>query len=580
MLYDPSFRPRLNTPRRGAAFRPQVEVLEGRVQPGDALIAGLLAGALGAANFGLLDPVTDPDGLWSGPGHHRALHVRRLEAEGHSPYLAFLPSGGGHHRAIGNSAGMSPRQATVGTPTSPTPDSSWLLTVAVNHRARLSGVCSIVPALAAVPNAPGARLTDMSRPEQRGTTNPPSAVALPADKAIVTPATITVRALPADVRFTTHGGSARSGSRDAAFVWTLVSSAPGEARGVAVDAAGNNYVTGFVDTGDPVQGVDAFVWKIDTNGNDVYFAVFGGPGRDEGHGIAVDGAGEAFVTGVFDNQGDHDAFAVKLNPAGDGFVYALAFGSPGPDSGNGIAANAVGEAYVVGVLGTAPNASALHVKVSADGSGLVYAVGILFGGEGPSAANAVAYGADGYTYVTGSLTFRQASKPVVYKIADPIPDPLQLAWSWRYDTPGNGSGNGITLDACAAYVVGTVNDGANMLLAKHARAAPGEPIWAWIYEEPGGQIGGNGIAVNHTQNPLVAGYVLLPRDNVGDDALDAEFSSDGSEMQGSLMFKVLGPSLAFALAWYPPEEQSTTVVGTTSAGGTSFAFAAKIVLAG
>ena len=79
---------------------------------------------------------------------------------------------------------------------------------------------------------------------------------------------------------------------------------------IAVDAAGSAYVTGLTDSTDfPTTagaaqtthaggGVDAFVTKLNATGSGlVYSTYLGGSDGDIGHGIAVDAAGSAYVTG-------------------------------------------------------------------------------------------------------------------------------------------------------------------------------------------------------------------------------------------------------------------------------------------
>ena len=81
-------------------------------------------------------------------------------------------------------------------------------------------------------------------------------------------------------------------------------------RGIAVDSAGNAYVTGHTEsTSFPTRNqyqtdqslTDAFVTKLNTNlsgdASLVYSTYLGGSGGDEGFGIDVDGAGNAYVTG-------------------------------------------------------------------------------------------------------------------------------------------------------------------------------------------------------------------------------------------------------------------------------------------
>ena len=111
---------------------------------------------------------------------------------------------------------------------------------------------------------------------------------------------------------------------------------------IAVDGAGSAYVTG--DTGsanfpttagrlrhDLERRPDAFVTKLDANGAALGYSTYlGGSGADDGYGIAVDGAGSAYVTGVTDSadfpttagafdttfNGGTDAFVTKLDASG------------------------------------------------------------------------------------------------------------------------------------------------------------------------------------------------------------------------------------------------------------------------
>jgi hypothetical protein len=144
--------------------------------------------------------------------------------------------------------------------------------------------------------------------------------------------------------------------------------------GIAVDSAGNAYVTG--DTFSPTfpttagafdttynGGGDAFVTKLDPSGSTlVYSTYLGGSSFERGHGIAVDSAGSAYVTGfvtsldfpttpgAFDTtfNGVHDAFVAKLDPSGSALVYSTYLGGSDQDIAWGIAIDSAGNAYVTG----------------------------------------------------------------------------------------------------------------------------------------------------------------------------------------------------------------------------------------
>ena len=99
----------------------------------------------------------------------------------------------------------------------------------------------------------------------------------------------------------------------------------------------------------------------------VYSTYLGGSGEERGLGIAVDGAGNAYVTGytgstdfpatpgAYDTtyNGGYDGFVAKLDGSGTALVYATYLGGSGGDSGYGIAVDVSGNAYVTGYTDSA-----------------------------------------------------------------------------------------------------------------------------------------------------------------------------------------------------------------------------------
>ena len=143
------------------------------------------------------------------------------------------------------------------------------------------------------------------------------------------------------------------------------------ASGIVVDSSGAAYITGATDSTDfdtvnPIEGdspgSDAFVAKLNPAGDAlVYSSYLGGGDRDTGNRIAVDGSGAAYVSGTtastdFDTvnpiEGDYggpDAFVAKLNPAGSALAYSTYLGGGGIDEGVGIAVDQSGAAYLTGI---------------------------------------------------------------------------------------------------------------------------------------------------------------------------------------------------------------------------------------
>ncbi|MDP1949011.1 MAG: SBBP repeat-containing protein [Nitrospirota bacterium] len=237
----------------------------------------------------------------------------------------------------------------------------------------------------------------------------------------------------------------------------LGGSAGDEGIGIAVDQAGQAYVTGYtLSPNFPItvgafqatlSSGDAFVTKLNATGTAlVYSTYLGGSGNDIGCGIAVDQAGQAYVTGITDTPGSgfpgtagsliqssfgggiRDAFVTKLNVTGTALIYSTYLGGSGEDGGLGIALDQAGQAYVTGTTrtsgsgfpgtagsliqssfgGTGNNGSfvgsgdAFVAKINAAGTALVYAT--YLGGIGSDEGSGIAVDQASQAYVTGRTT--------------------------------------------------------------------------------------------------------------------------------------------------------------------------------
>lgn len=215
-------------------------------------------------------------------------------------------------------------------------------------------------------------------------------------------------------------------------------------QGIAVDAAGEAFVTGYtLSTDFPTAAAlqrasggagDAFVSKLNAAGAAlVYSTYLGGGGLDRGFGIALDAGGAAYVTGdtastnfpvtagAFQalNAGNGDVFVAKVSPAGT-LTYSTFLGGADADRGLGIAVDGSLNAYVTGVTqssdfpvaaplqpalgggacGASPCSDAFVAKLNAQGAALDYST--YLGGNGADSGNAVAVDAGGNAYVAGA----------------------------------------------------------------------------------------------------------------------------------------------------------------------------------
>ena len=145
-------------------------------------------------------------------------------------------------------------------------------------------------------------------------------------------------------------------------------------RSIATDAAGAAYVAGETistnfPTANPLQPAfgggagDAFITKFNPGGTLAWSTYFGGSDFDQGRGIAVDASGNVYVTGFANSTNfpvkdplqamraaNNDAFIAKISPGQTvpSLTFSTYLGGAGSDEGAAIAVDAAGAIYVLG----------------------------------------------------------------------------------------------------------------------------------------------------------------------------------------------------------------------------------------
>ncbi len=280
-----------------------------------------------------------------------------------------------------------------------------------------------------------------------------------------------------------------------------------EARGIVADAAGNAYVAGTTSSENfPVANAlqaasggfaDAFVFKLDANGNTFLYSTYlGGLGTDQARAIDIDAAGNAFVTGSTNASNfpvvnalkpnftgfNADAFVTKLSADGASLVYSTYLGGDSIDQGLAIAVDSAGNACVAGatssnndfpilnpVAAFGGSTDAFVTKLNAAGSGVIFST--FLGGFSNDQANAVALDGAGGIYVVGNTTsrnfplvsplkstFNNVSDAFISKIApsfelsltmtdapDPVPFGSDLTYTLAVKNNGELPADGVTL---------------------------------------------------------------------------------------------------------------------------------------
>ncbi len=300
------------------------------------------------------------------------------------------------------------------------------------------------------------------------------------------------------------------------------------AQGLAVDGAGNVYLSGIAVTAEfpythslvpaPIGSGSCFVMKLDPAGNTIYSV----PIPRSGSGVclvAADADGYAYVTGdvswpdfpstagAFQRsvRGSTDVFVVKLDPAGSSIVFSTLLGGTGFDVPSGIAVDGFGRVYVGGTTGSADfpvlqaaqaaiggETDAFLARLNPEGSALEYAT--FLGGAGTESGAGVAVDPAGTAYIAGVVQAGDARDGFAAAV-----DYVGTLVYNRVLTAAPAAA--IAADAQSnAYVTGTSSNDAFIAILD----AFGETV-SWKLLGGGGDDAGKGIVVDEQGSVYVTG---------------------------------------------------------------------------
>jgi hypothetical protein len=349
---------------------------------------------------------------------------------------------------------------------------------------------------------------------------------------------------------------------------------------VAVDAAGNAYVTGYF-VGQATFGTttltdkgtgDIFVAKLSATGQWLWAVSAGGTGDDTPYGLALDPSGNAYVAGFYAEsatfgtttltaKGGTDAFVAKVSPSGQ-FAWAVSGGGTSTDAAYSVAVNAQGDIFVTGELNdqatfgattlTSKGANDIFVAQVTPAGQFAWAVSA--GGTTGEAGFTLALDAASNIYLTGVFT-GQATLGTTNLSSqgdrDAFVAKLSPAGQFLWATAGGGigadAGNAIAVDASgnsfvAGEFTGSATFGSTTLSSKGstdvfvARLSPtGQFVWTTAAPGTGDDVP-YGIALDDSGNILIAGTyagavtfgaTVLSSKAVSADAFVAKLTSAG-----------------------------------------------------
>jgi uncharacterized repeat protein (TIGR01451 family) len=279
-------------------------------------------------------------------------------------------------------------------------------------------------------------------------------------------------------------------SAGSSLVYSTRYPASGGAAAIAVDPAGNAYVTGTAVSSDPIPLMVgghlyayqttcavtcAYVVEVLASGTGWEYSTYlGGSQVTQGAAIAVDNVGNAYVTGQTSSTdfplvkalqssraGSYDAFVTKFASGGASAAFSTYLGGSGGETrGNSIGVDGNGNIYVTGqtrsanfpVLNAAQPSGgggwdAFVTAIKPDFGGYLYST--YLGGEGDDVAHGIAVATDGTVTVAGST--RSYNFPLMAAIQ---PTPASPGGVYRSgdggaDWSGPGSSGGATITGIA-----------------------------------------------------------------------------------------------------------------------------------
>ncbi len=296
---------------------------------------------------------------------------------------------------------------------------------------------------------------------------------------------------------------------------------------IAIDSAGNVYVTGSSSNG---LNNDYATLKYDKDGNRLWEARYDNGWDDQPVALTVDSLGNVYVTGTSSNGANDDYATVKYDSNGNPLWGATGarYNNGGSDRAVALGVDSLGNVYVTGTSSNGANDDYATVKYDANGSPLWGTQGARYNNGGSDRAVALGVDSLGNVYVTGTSSSGVNDDYATVKY-DSSGNPLWGATGTRYNNGGNDRAVALGVDSLGnVYVTGTSSNGVNDDYATVKYDSSGNPLWplAARYD-----YGGNDRAVGMALDGFGNLYVIGSSFNgLSDDFATVKYDANGSQL--------------------------------------------------
>jgi hypothetical protein len=253
---------------------------------------------------------------------------------------------------------------------------------------------------------------------------------------------------------------------------------------------------------------DAFIKKISFSGEILWATYYGGNGAEEFDGVAVDGDGNLYITGITGStnlitggspyqaisRGQSDVFLAKFSPSG-ALLWHTYYGGAGDEAGGGVETDGAGNVYLIGGTESddyidtdgayqserAGGRDSFIAKFTSAGNRLW---ATYFGGSEADHAFATACDETGNVYISGYThspgryatpdTYQGAIKGDADAYLSKFNSGGSLVWSTYYGGDGLDVTDGIALDASGnVYLAGNTFSANLPVTANAIQSSPG-----------------------------------------------------------------------------------------------------------